>query len=98
MFPRTSVILRVGSSPERVLIEIEDQCGGLATANTRELFLVCSSSVAPTERASVLASPSVDGGAQVNDRRVYTRNIPGKWCVFTLDLPRVAAPACGEDC
>ena len=32
-------------------------------------------------------------GAQANDGRVYTRNIPGKGCVFTLDMPRVAAPA-----
>ena len=31
-------------------------------------------------------------GAQTNNGRLYTRNLPGKGCVFTLDLPRVGPP------
>jgi signal transduction histidine kinase len=36
--PRTTVTLRVGASAERVLIEIEDECGGLPSGNVNELF------------------------------------------------------------
>ncbi len=90
--PRTTVILRVGASPERVLIEIEDECGGLATANTDELFRPFEQRGA--DRTGVgLGLAFSRWGAQANDGRVYTRNIPGKGCVFTVDLPRVASPA-----
>ena len=36
--PRTTVTLRVGASAERVLIEIQDECGGLPEGNVNELF------------------------------------------------------------
>jgi signal transduction histidine kinase len=31
-------------------------------------------------------------GAEANDGRIYTRNLPDKGCVFTVDLPRVPVP------
>ena len=36
--PRTTVTLRVGPSAERVLIEVQDECGGLPSGNVDELF------------------------------------------------------------
>ena len=36
--PGTTVVLRVGASLERVLIEVEDECGGLPSGNVNELF------------------------------------------------------------
>jgi len=36
--PQTTVALRVGSNAARVLIEVEDECGGLAGENADELF------------------------------------------------------------
>ena len=36
--PRTSVTLRVNASPDRVLIEVEDECGGLPAGDVDELF------------------------------------------------------------
>jgi signal transduction histidine kinase len=36
--PGTTVVLRVGASAERVLIEIQDECGGLPNGNINELF------------------------------------------------------------
>src|SRR5687768_16817409 len=36
--PRSAVTLRVGASAERVLIEVEDECGGLPEGNTEDLF------------------------------------------------------------
>lgn len=36
--PRSTVTLRVGSSADRVLIEVEDECGGLPRGNGQALF------------------------------------------------------------
>ncbi|MEO5741337.1 MAG: HAMP domain-containing sensor histidine kinase [Vicinamibacterales bacterium] len=88
----TTVNLRVGASTERVLIEVEDECGGLIAGNPNELFR-------PFEQRSTDRSGLGLGlafsrwGAEANNGRLYTRNLPGKGCIFTIDLPRVAAPA-----
>ena len=56
----TTVVLRVGASAERVLIEIQDECGGLPIGNVNELFRPFEQRGA-TEPAWALASPSADG-------------------------------------
>jgi signal transduction histidine kinase len=92
--PRTSVTLRVGASPERVLIEVQDECGGLPSDDVNELFR-------PFEQRSAdrtgigLGLAFSRWGAEANDGRIYARNLPGRGCVFTIDLPRqpVAAVA-----
>jgi hypothetical protein len=89
--PQTSVTLRVGVSHERVLIEIEDSCGGLPGVNHDDLFR-------PFEQRGVnrtglgLGLAFSKWGAEVNAGRLYTRNIPDKGCVFILDLPRSPVP------
>jgi signal transduction histidine kinase len=90
--PRTTVTLRVGASAERVLIEIQDECGGLPSADVNELFR-------PFEQRSAdrtgmgLGLAFSRWGAEANDGRIYARNLPGRGCVFTVDLPRVPVPA-----
>jgi hypothetical protein len=85
--PRTTVTLRVGAGADRVLIEIQDECGGLPSGNVNELFR-------PFEQRSANRSGIGLGlafsrwGAEANDGRIYTRNRPGQGCVFTVDLPR----------
>ena len=32
-------------------------------------------------------------GAEANNGRIYARNLPGRGCVFTVDLPRLPVPA-----
>lgn len=89
--PQSAVTLRVGASAERVLIEVEDECGGLPEGNTDDLFR-------PFEQRSAnrtglgLGLAFSRWGAEANNGRLYTRNLPDKGCVFTLDLPRVPAP------
>jgi signal transduction histidine kinase len=86
--PRTTVTLRVGATAERVLVEIEDECGGLPGGNVQELFR-------PFEQRSAdrtglgLGLSFSRWGAEANNGRICTRNLPGKGCVFTLDLPRL---------
>jgi signal transduction histidine kinase len=86
------VTLRIGTSADRVLIEIQDECGGLPDANLNELFR-------PFEQRGVDRSGLGLGlafsrwGVAANNGRLYARNLPGKGCVFTVDLPRLPVPA-----
>jgi signal transduction histidine kinase len=90
--PQTTVTLRVGASAERVLIEIEDECGGLPSRNADDLFR-------PFEQRGADRSGLGLGlafsrwGVEANNGRIYARNLPGKGCIFTVDLPRLPAPA-----
>lgn len=88
----TTVMLCVGASAERVLIEVEDACGGLVGGNVSDLFR-------PFEQRGGDRSGLGLGlafsrwGAEANNGRLYGRNLPGKGCIFTIDLPRVAVPS-----
>jgi signal transduction histidine kinase len=90
--PRTTVTLRVGASVDRVLIEVQDECGGLPSGNVSDLFR-------PFEQRSAdrtglgLGLAFSRWGAEANDGRIYARNLPGRGCVFTIDLPRQPVPA-----
>ena len=83
----TNVTLRVRASAERVLIEIEDQCGGLPAGDADDLFL-------PFEQRGIDRSGVGLGLAfcrwavEANDGRIYARSLPSAGCVFTIDLPR----------
>jgi signal transduction histidine kinase len=90
--PSTTVILRVGAGAERVLIEIEDECGGVPTRGSGEMFR--SFEQRSADRTGLgLGLAFCRWGAEMNHGRVYTRNLPGKGCAFTVDLPRAAVPA-----
>jgi signal transduction histidine kinase len=90
--PSTTVVLRVGASAERVLIEIQDECGGLPSGAVNELFR-------PFEQRGVdrtglgLGLAFSRSGVEANNGRIYARNLPDVGCVFTVDLPRVPVPA-----
>jgi len=86
--PGTTVIVSTAASAERVLIEIQDECGGLPSGNVNELFR-------PFEQGSAdrtglgLGLAFSRWGAEANDGQIYARNLPGRGCVFTVDLPRL---------
>jgi hypothetical protein len=90
--PRTTVTLSARASDERVLIEVQDCCGGLPTESDDHLFR-------PFEQRGIdrtglgLGLSFSRWGAQANEGRVYARNLPGAGCVFTVDLPRLTLDA-----
>jgi signal transduction histidine kinase len=89
--PRTTVTLSVDASPERVLIEVRDECGGLASGSVNELFRPFEQRSA--DRTGVgLGLAFSRWGAEANGGRIYARN-RGEGCIFTVDLPRVPALA-----
>ena len=86
--PGTTVVLSVGATPERVLIEVQDECGGLPNGNVRELFRPFQQRGA--DRTGVgLGLAFSRLGVEANNGRIYARNLPGRGCVFGIDLPRI---------
>jgi signal transduction histidine kinase len=83
----TTVTLRVRSSADRVLIEIEDRCGGLPVGDVDDLFRPFEQRGA--DRTGLGLGLSFSRWAiEANLGRVYARSLPGIGCVFTIDLPR----------
>jgi signal transduction histidine kinase len=92
--PESTVILRVVANAERVLFEVQDECGGLPLGNTEDLFR-------PFEQRSSNRTGLGLGLAfsrwaiETHQGRIYARNLPGVGCVFTINLPsaHVTEPA-----
>lgn len=84
--PHGHITLRAHVSTDRVLIDIEDQCGGLPPGCVDELFR-------PFEQRAIdrkglgLGLEICARGARVNDGVIRVVDHPGTGCVFTLDLP-----------
>jgi signal transduction histidine kinase len=87
--PRGATVhLRAACSANRVLIEVEDQCGGLPAGKPESLLRPFNQQ--GTDRTGlglglsicIKAAHSFSGDLRIRD-------LPGKGCVFTIDLPRV---------
>ena len=72
--PGTTVVLRVVASVERVLIEVEDECGGLPGGNLNELFRPFEQRGA--DRTGLgLGLAFSRWGVEQNNGRIYARNL-----------------------
>ena len=88
--PGTAITMRVGASDERVLLEVEDRCGGLPGGESDELFRAFEQRGA-NRTGLGLGLAFSRWGVEANRGRLYARNLPGRGCVFTIDLPRLHA-------
>jgi len=78
--PRTTVTLRAGGSAERVLIEVQNECGGLPIGDVNELFRPFEQGSA--DRTGVgLGLAFSRWGAEANGGRIYAGNLPGTGCL-----------------
>src|SRR4029453_3843506 len=88
--PNGHVVLRTDTaSADRVRIEVEDECGGLPPGRAEDLFRPF------TRRSSDpsglgLGLPIARESVAVYGGVISTRNLPGRGCVFTMELPRLA--------
>jgi signal transduction histidine kinase len=90
--PHATVTLRPKVTADRVLFEIQDECGGLPGGDTNELFRPFEQRGA--NRAGLgLGLASGRMATEVNHGRLYATSLPGVGCVFTVDLPRCPVPA-----
>ena len=82
----TDVSLNVRSTGDRVMIDVEDRCGGLPSGAPADLFLPFTQR--DTNRAGLGLGLSIcRRNVEANDGVVRVRNIPGSGCVFTIELP-----------
>lgn len=88
-FTRTGgrVTLTARATDDSVLFEVEDECGGLPPGRGEELFRPFEQG--HSDRTGVgLGLTICRRAAEVNSGKIYVRDLPGKGCVFTLELPR----------
>ena len=84
------ISLKTYAEADRVLIEVEDECGGLPAGAAEELFH-------PFEQLNAQRTGLGLGlaisrrGVEANGGKLTVRNIPEKGCVFAVDIP-MAAP------
>lgn len=89
--PRSTVTLRAGVTEARVLIEVQDECGGLPEKAGDDLFK-------PFEQRSVdrtglgLGLAFSRWGIEANHGRIHAHSLPNFGCIFTIDLPRWHGP------
>jgi signal transduction histidine kinase len=82
-----SVTLRARAAGDRVLFEVEDECGGLPDGKVEELFRPFEQKSA--NRSGLGLGLSISRRAvEANDGRLKVHNVAHKGCVFTIDLPR----------
>jgi signal transduction histidine kinase len=85
--PHTHVALSARADGDRVLIEVEDQCGGIPRGIAAKLF-------DPFEQAHAdrsglgLGLSIAQRAVKALEGRISVRDKPGMGCVFTIDLPR----------
>ena len=84
-----TVSVRGKESNGRVLLEIEDACGGLLEEKMEELFKPFVQKGANRTGMGLGLSLSLRA-AELNQGRITVRNIPKKGCAFTIDLPKKA--------
>jgi len=81
-----NVSVRGKESAGRVLIEVEDECGGLPDEDTEELFTPFTQK--GTDKTGMGLGLSLSRRViELNQGKLTARNLPGKGCVFTIDLP-----------
>jgi len=92
--PSGQVWLRVGSTDDRISIEIEDECGGLQAGGTEGLFRPFEQRGA--DRTGLGLGLMISRQAiEADGGTISVRDIPGKGCVFTIEIPRKVGRAAG---
>jgi len=71
----------------RILIEVEDECGGLPAGNPEDLFKTFVQR--GTSKVGLGLGLSLSRKAiELISGKLTVRNIPGQGCIFTIDLPK----------
>jgi signal transduction histidine kinase len=89
--PGTTVKLRASTTTNRVLIEVEDECGGLPSGAAESLLRPFVQK--GRDRSGLGLGLSICLKAvKMMAGELHIRDLPGEGCVFTIDLPRQAPP------
>ena len=88
----TEVILHAYALADRVLIDVEDHCGGLPPGALDNIFRPFTQ--AGADRSGLGLGLSIcQRSVEANGGVLRARDVPGSGCIFTIDLPRYAFDA-----
>lgn len=90
--PAGRVVLRAGERGERVFIEVEDECGGLAQRQG-DPFQAFGERSAKDRTGLGLGLSIARKAVKAQGGDIHTRNMPGHGCVFVIEVPKAAAGA-----
>ncbi len=90
--PHGRVTLTAHREADRVLIDVQDECGGLPEGAAETMFRPFEQ-LGSTRAGLGLGLPLSRRGVEANGGKLYVRSLPGVGCVFTIDLPRAAPPS-----
>jgi signal transduction histidine kinase len=86
-----TVALRLTTTPTRVLIDVEDECGGLPSGEVENLFRPFTQEGGDRSGLGLGLSISLKA-VRAMSGELRVRDLPGKGCVFTIDLPKRLPP------
>jgi len=87
--PCSQVTLRTRAHAGRVFIEVEDQCGGLAVEPGTDPFGPASGPRADGRSGLGLGLSICRKAVLANGGQVRQRDLPGRGCIFEIELPAV---------
>jgi len=87
----TEVTVNAYAVADRILIDVEDHCGGLPPGSADKMFLPFSQSGADKSGLGLGLAIS-RRSIEANSGTLRVRDVPGTGCVFTIDLPRHTLP------
>ena len=90
--PNSHIVLRTDTvtAKGRVLIEVEDECGGLPPGAAEDLFR--SFEQRSADRSGLgLGLAVARESVETNGGGIRARSLPGRGCIFTIDLPLLTA-------
>ena len=88
-----TVSLRATAQGERLLVEIQDQCGGIQ-GSTRNLFQPFGDRRGGDRSGLGLGLSIARKAVRAHGGDIRIRNMPGEGCVFTIDVPLAAETVC----
>lgn len=90
------VEIRARSEGGRIAIEVEDRCGGLPPGAVEQAFAPFVS-MGPDRTGFGLGLAIAKQAADAHGGTIRVQNLPGKGCIFVLELPAVAAPVASAE-
>jgi signal transduction histidine kinase len=88
------VTLRIRGENGRAFVEVEDECGGLET-NGGAPRRALGERRRSDRSASARGLSSSRSAVQANGGEIHAHNLPGKGCIFGIQLPLAAACCAG---
>jgi signal transduction histidine kinase len=92
-FTRPGTLVRLGAraTADRVLIEVEDECGGLPPGNVEGLLKPFAQRSHDRTGLGLGLAICVKA-AKTMAGQLHIRDLPGRGCIFTMDLPKQPPP------